>query len=283
MTTLSSRAIAMHADLRLSTGLDAAETQHELPPLFGALRREISYWTTIYEAQARQDDRAAGRDGVPESQRTQTDDDGDVVMYAVRQSSASTTRTGPATGGLGSGANNSSGSQSQSGNSSNGPSPWEPPPALKALVPEPLLRWAHLPDPTTNSTLAALTLAATSSPAQSIREKELNEARILAARARHGLGSGDATEEADPEQLAKKVWQPPVQRNLTAALVDMQLDQLYKDLGRSGRPGKLVMAQLRSQRGPGAMSWTRVRSRAASTRRARSSCCSSRSWWTRSA
>ena len=103
-----------------------------------------------------------------------------------------------------------------------------------------------------------LTLAATSSPAQSIREKELNEARILAARARHGLGSGDATEEADPEQLAKKVWQPPVQRNLTAALVDMQLDQLYKDLGRSGRPGKLVMAQLRNQRGPGAMSWTRA-------------------------
>ena len=38
--------------------------------------------------------------------------------------------------------------------------------------------------------------------------------------------------------------------------MDTQLEQLDKDLRRSGRQGKLVMAQLRSQRGPGAMAWS---------------------------
>ena len=43
---------------------------------------------------------------------------------------------------------------------------------------------------------------------------------------------------------------------LTVALVDKQVEQLEQDLRRSGRPGKLALAQLRSQRGPGAMAWS---------------------------
>ena len=89
-----------------------------------------------------------------------------------------------------------------------------------------------------------------------ISEKRLCEARILAARQWHGVGDGerlDLTPPTDPEDMGRPT---PAQKQLTEALVDTQLEQLNKDLRRSGRAGMLVEAQLRSQRGPGAMDWS---------------------------
>ena len=81
----------MHADLRLDNGTSAAagapQPTHgpsdELPPLLRAARRELRHWTEIYEAAQRKSAAAAGE--LPVSQRTQRDDDGDVVMNNASQ------------------------------------------------------------------------------------------------------------------------------------------------------------------------------------------------------
>ena len=241
ITTLCPRVIAMHADLRLDNGTSAAAgapppthgPSDELPPLLRAARRELRHWTEIYEAAQRKSAAAAGE--LPVSQRTQRDDDGDVVMNNASQ-------RGPRA-------------------DTNNPSAWAPPPDLTAVVPEALLHWAHQPDPTVNSALAAVARAATSSPIKNLSEKYLCEARIAAARQFHGVDAGDSSvaDGTDEAALLLAGLGPlPVQRRLTAVLVDTQIAQLNKDLQKSGRAGKLVMAQLRSQRGPGAMEWLRA-------------------------
>ena len=102
-----------------------------------------------------------------------------------------------------------------------------------------------------NSAVAAIVRAATSSPAKTNCEKALREAGVLPPQEERRVDSN-----GDPDVSALLLLDaPPVQRELTGAMIDTQLDGLDKDLRRSGSKGKLVRAQFRSQRGPGAMTW----------------------------
>jgi hypothetical protein len=148
------------------------------------------------------------------------------------------------------------GNPTQAGGDEQPPEPptWEPPPALVKLVPAALLKWAQQPEPTTISALSAIARAATSSPPKTILEKELREANALSLAE---LAQRDGNGDGEPGPKVKES-PPAVQHALTAGgavLVDTQLESLDKDLRRSGRQGKLVMAQLRSQRGPASMAW----------------------------
>jgi hypothetical protein len=50
-----------------------------------------------------------------------------------------------------------------------------------------------------------------------------------------------------------------VQQELTDLVVERQRCLLEADLQRSGEDGRVALAQLRSQRGPGAMAWLQCR------------------------
>jgi hypothetical protein len=137
-----------------------------------------------------------------------------------------------------------------------GPAEWEPPKALAKVVPPPLLAWAKQDSPSEHSALAAIALAAVASPAKTICEARLCEVGIL-PELRGSQGDDGDGEGGGQAPANKKKPPPPVQRTLTDELVESQpeLHCLDKDLRRSGAAGKLVRAQLRSQRRPGALAW----------------------------
>jgi hypothetical protein len=230
MTTLRARVVAIHADLQLDR-VAAIDPAAELPsPLLQAMHGALRYWTALFE------ERAPKPVAVAESQRTQRDDDGDVLMRAAGDNGNDSEPEGEGDGG---------GGQLQ-------PAAWAPPAALAKAVPTPLLVWAKQDaPPTEHSALAAIARAATSSPSKISCEKRLCEAGILPALE---WCQGDSSNgKADGQAPAERP--PPVQKTLTDMLVEAQLDGLDKDLRCSGAAGKLVRAQLRSQRGPGAMAW----------------------------
>jgi len=275
MSTLCDRVVAMHADLRFDTtqlhpAADAADdmdwTDTAPPPLLLEAQAVLQHWTALYEARALKGARAAA-EGVPASQRTQMDDDGDVVMYGnqlitvdhrdddMPAASSSTDLN-----------NNSDDEQDPPDDADDGnrdgqnpadpqePPAWSPPEALAMIIPAPLLIWAREGTPTMNSAVAAIVRAATSSPAKTNCEKALREAGVLPSQEERRVDSN-----GDPDVSALLLLDaPPVQRELTGEMIDAQLDGLDKDLRRSGSKGKLVRAQFRSQRGPGAMTWLRA-------------------------
>ena len=249
MTTLRERVVGMHADLQFdrASAFDPATALSS--PLLWSLHGALRYWLRLFEA------RAPKPAAVPESQRTQMEDDGDVIMYETAAGDGNDNGDDGAGGGAGGGAMQLE--DEGEGAGVQGPAAWEPPKALAMVVPTPLLAWAKQDSPSENSALAAIARAAAVSPAKTICETHLCEAGILSAPlplevSQSDNGDGTAGGQAPAK---KKPPPPPVQQTLTDMLVESQLDCLDKDLRRSGAAGKLVRAQLRSQRGPGALAW----------------------------
>lgn len=256
MTTLRARVIEAHGDLVFhrapAAGAIVADfNPEELPPLLQALRRELRHWAAVYQARAAAKQTAAAP---PTSQTTQLDEEGDVVMYAIDGSGCSRDVGEGASGSAGGG----SGPEQSQGPGPAVPAQQAPAPVLDDLgkiVPPHLLKWAATVDgggpPAVHAALAAIVSAAASSPAKINCEKKLCDEGILPPLAWcRGEPRGNQGNTQTPKEEP-----PPVQSSLTSALVDAQLAGLEKDLRRSGDAGKLVQAQLRSQRGAGAMAW----------------------------
>jgi hypothetical protein len=144
---------------------------------------------------------------------------------------------------------------------------FEPPVALARSIPTPLLEWALGGATDLDAFICACVRTVASSPQDPNTEELLRAAgkmgyleRVVdlpvvdydapgaARRGRSGNRGGGGRREDDDDP-------PKVQKVLTGLVMARQLRTLEIDLQRSGACGQVALAQLHSQRGPGALAW----------------------------
>jgi hypothetical protein len=150
-----------------------------------------------------------------------------------------------------------------------------PPRPLKDVIPTPILEWATHGPATLDGLISASVRVVASSPQNPLTEELLRGAgkagyldRVVdlpgvdldAPAGRRGCGGvrGDGGSGGDDGGGCDGGDDPKprkVQRVLTALVVERQWCGLAADLQSSGDVGRAALAQLHSQRGPGAMAW----------------------------
>ena len=198
------------------------------------------------------------------SQHTQRDDDGDVIMglgaYATTSTSSDSDGSAAARGARG----------RRGAAPSTPPGAFTPPSALDGVIPTPLLEWAARGPATLDGLICACVRVVASSPQTPATEELLRAAgkmgyldRVASLpvvdrdspsqqRERGGRGGGGRGRGGNDRDDDEP---PKVQRTLTALVIRRQRRMLESDLRGSGEDGQAALAQLRSQRGPGAMAW----------------------------
>jgi hypothetical protein len=233
-----------------------------LPPLLSSFRKQLRHWDKQARAEAaRAERRELGigtqhdddGDVVPDgcaapavaSQRTARDEEGDVIMGLHAFATQSSTDAEPDY--------DSNGDAVPGTGGASPPPPFTPPRALAGVIPPPLLERAARGPATIDGIIRACVRSAASSPSNPITEELLRAAGQMGYVDR--VVDVAAADRDGGEAAAEGERRPKVQSALTNLVVLQQRRTLVRDLQRSGGNGQVALAQLHSQRGPGALSW----------------------------
>jgi hypothetical protein len=257
-----------------------------LPPMLTAFRATLQFWQQAAASEEeRQQRRANGvgtqydeegdvivddapaRRGPPQprrSQCTQRDSQGDVIMGSVsglgelqRQWESESEPDYDSEGNISSSAPRRPRQQPQPA--------FVPPSSLDKIIPDALLEWAERGPLTVDSFIRACVCAVAASPKNPISEELLRIAVMMGYIDRVvDLPEADPQEDGNGRRQSggrerggeERQEEPPkVQRALTNLVVQQQWRTLERDLRGSAEEGQVVLAQLHSQRGPGALAW----------------------------